>query len=91
VVTLLRVAGILLVIALLVIPAALSRRLTFSLRKMMMLACLFSVLFTISGLFISLQLQLPSGAVIAILCGVTFVVFLILSRFRNRANRSVNS
>ena len=91
VVTLLRVAGILLVIALLVIPAALSRRLTFSLRKMMMLACLFSALFTISGLFISLQLQLPSGAVIAILCGVTFVVFLILSRFRNRANRSANS
>jgi len=91
VITLLRVAGILLVIALLAIPAALSRRLTFSIPKMMALSCLFSALFTMSGLFISLRFQLPSGAVIAILCGVIFVIFLVVSRLRDRTNRSVNS
>jgi zinc transport system permease protein len=88
VVTLLRVAGIILVIALLAIPAALSRRLTFSVPRMMLLSCLFSTLFTISGLFISLQFNLPSGAVIAILCGLVFIVFLALSRPRYKPNRS---
>jgi zinc transport system permease protein len=87
VVALLRVAGIILVIALLAIPAALSRRLTFSVPKMILLSCLFSAFFTFSGLFISLQFQLPSGAIIAILCGVTFIVFLIISGFRERTKK----
>jgi hypothetical protein len=88
VVTPLGVAGILLVMALLAIPAALSRRLTFSVPKMMALSCLFSALSTMSGLFISLRFQLPSGAVIAILCGVVFIVFLIVSRLRDRKRQN---
>ncbi len=89
VVTMLRVAGIILVIALLAIPAALSRRITYNVPKMMLLSCLFAGLFTFSGLYISLEFAVPSGAVIALLCGTVFSVFLLVSRsIQNRQNRT---
>ena len=88
VVTLLRVAGIILVIALLAIPAAFARRLTYNLPKMMLFAFILSMLFIFSGLFVSLQFKLPSGAVIALLCGFTFIILLSLYRFRNNRNGS---
>ncbi len=49
VVVLIRVVGIILVIALLTIPAALAKQLTHNLKKMMLLAILFGVIFTFGG------------------------------------------
>jgi len=50
VVVLIRVVGVILVIALLTIPAAVSRRFTDDLRKMMVLSIFFAALFSITGL-----------------------------------------
>ena len=64
VVVLIRVVGIILVIALLTIPPALSRQFTHEIRKMMLLSVLFSTAFTFGGLWLSFRLDLPSGATI---------------------------
>lgn len=74
VVVLIRVVGIILVIALLTIPAAISKQFTHSLKKMMLLSALFSALFTVCGLWLSYALDLPSGATIVLASGVCFFV-----------------
>jgi zinc transport system permease protein len=88
VVTMVRVVGIILMIALLTIPAALSRRLTARMPQMILLSCVFSLAFIFAGLFVSLQLSLPSGAVIAILCGVVFLLFLVFSSQRFKSENT---
>jgi zinc transport system permease protein len=76
VVVLIRVVGIILVIALLTIPAALARQFTHNLKNMMLLAILAGVIFTFSGLWISYVLNLASGATIILVSGtVLFIVF----------------
>ena len=76
VVVLIRVVGIILVIALLTIPAALARQFTHNLKNMMLLAILAGVVFTFSGLWISYVLNLASGATIILVSGtVLFIVF----------------
>jgi len=61
VVVLIRVVGIILVIALLTIPAALARQFTHNLKKMMLLSVLAGAVFTFSGLWLSYLLDLASG------------------------------
>ena len=88
VVIMLRAIGIILVIALLAIPAALSRRLTHRLPKMMLLSFLLSAIFIYSGLFISYYFTLPSGAIISLICVGAFLGFL-LARGKKR-NMQIN-
>lgn len=88
VVVLIRVVGIILVIALLTIPAALARQLTHDLRKMMLLAILFGAVFTFGGLWLSFELDLASGATIILLSGIVLLAsfgFSRLSRKRRQA------
>ncbi|MDP2917666.1 MAG: metal ABC transporter permease [Dehalococcoidia bacterium] len=80
VVILIRVVGIVLVIALLTIPAALARQFTYHLKRMMLLSVLFSMAFTFGGLWLSFQLDLASGATIIILAGVVFLAYAGISR-----------
>jgi zinc transport system permease protein len=82
VVVLIRVVGSILVIALLTIPAATARRFTHDLKKMMILSILFGVLFTSGGLWLSFELDLPSGATIILVSGITFMASLFVSRWR---------
>ena len=86
VVILIRVVGIVLVIALLTIPAALARQFTCNLQKMMLLSVLFSVAFTFGGLWLSFQLDLASGATIIILAGVVFIAYVGISRSLKKTN-----
>ena len=86
VVILIRVVGIVLVIALLTIPAALARQFTYNLQKMMLLSVLFSVAFTFGGLWLSFQLDLASGATIIILAGVVFIAYVGISRSLKKTN-----
>ena len=83
VVVLIRVVGIILVIALLTIPPALSRQFTSSLRKMMLLSVLFSAAFTFGGLWLSFSLNLASGATIILLAGTVLLLSFGLSRLRS--------
>ncbi len=94
VVILLRVVGMILVIALLTIPAALARRFTHNLLIMMLLAIAFGIAFTIIGLWLSYELNLASGATIVLVGGATLFLSPGVSAFYNRwhgrraANRS---
>jgi len=74
VVILIRVVGIILVIALLTIPAALSRRFTDDLRKMMVISVILSALFSTTGIYLSYLFDLPSGSTIVLVAGIAFVI-----------------
>ena len=75
VVVLMRVVGIILVIALLTIPAAISKLFTANLKIMMLISILLSLIFGILGLILSYQLNLASGATIVIISGISFLLF----------------
>ncbi|MCP4570664.1 MAG: metal ABC transporter permease [FCB group bacterium] len=73
VVILVNVVGIVMVIALITLPAATAGHFTNSLSRMMILATLFCVFFTTAGLAISYGPDLPAGAVIIVVAGVTYL------------------
>lgn len=84
VVVLIRVVGIILVIALLTIPAALARQITHDIGKMMILAVFFGAAIAFGGLWLSYESDLASGATIVILGGTVLLLSFGISRFRNR-------
>jgi zinc transport system permease protein len=72
VVMVIRLVGLILVIALLTIPPYIAERLTGSLAWMMVISSVLGVLFTLSGLLISYALDLSSGASIIMVAGAAF-------------------
>jgi zinc transport system permease protein len=84
VVLLIRIVGIILIIALLTIPAATARRFTSNLKKMMILAVILGIGFTFGGLWLSYAVDLPSGATIILVSGGVFLVSLGFLRLRGR-------
>ena len=74
VVVLIRVVGVILVIALLTIPAAMSRQLTRRLCDMMLLSIVLCAALSISGLWLSYAFNLPSGATIVLVSGTAFFI-----------------
>ncbi|MBI9031467.1 metal ABC transporter permease [bacterium] len=73
VVILIRVVGIILVIALLTLPAAISRLFNRSIGGMMLWASILGLIFTLLGLWLSYLLNLPTGSVIIVLAGLTYI------------------
>ncbi|MCF7853399.1 MAG: metal ABC transporter permease [Candidatus Pacebacteria bacterium] len=73
VVILVQVVGIVMVIALLTLPAAIAGQWLRGLRHMMIGACAAGMLFTQSGLAVSYTYDLPAGATIVLIAGVTFL------------------
>jgi len=88
IVVLIRVVGIILVIALLTIPAALARQFTHTLWKMMLLAILFGEAFTFGGLWLSYELDVASGATIILLSGTVLLVYSGLFRIRGKLGKA---
>jgi len=84
VVVLIRVVGIILVIALLTIPAALARQFTHSLKKMMLLSILAGAVFTFSGLWLSYLLDLASGATIILVGGIVLSISFGIAKLRHK-------
>jgi len=76
VVMIIRVVGLILVIALLTIPPFIAEKYTSSLGKMMVLASLLSMVVTLAGLWVSYQFNLASGATIIMVAGVGFFLSL---------------
>jgi zinc transport system permease protein len=74
VVILIQVVGIILVIALLTLPAATARYYARSLTQMMILASVFGALFTTSGLVVSYEPDLPAGATIIVIAGLAYLL-----------------
>jgi zinc transport system permease protein len=84
VVMMMRVVGLIMVIALLTMPAAISGHFVKNLKKMMALACLLGMLFTIAGLWLSYFLNLSSGATIILVSGVAYALSLALKPLLQR-------
>ncbi len=72
VVVLIRVVGIILVIALLTAPPATARLFTDNLKKIMIFAIILGLVFSFSGLILSYYFNLPSGAVIIITAAIFY-------------------
>jgi zinc transport system permease protein len=84
VVMIIRVVGLILVIALLTIPPFIAEKFTGSLRAMMVVASLLSCLFTVSGLWLSYLFNLTSGATIILVAAVGFFAAALWGRFKPR-------
>ncbi len=74
VVILIQVVGLIMVIALLALPAAIAGHFVTALGKMMLIAMALGVLFTSSGLALSYQYDLPSGAVTVLITGLVYLL-----------------
>ncbi len=92
VVILIQVVGIILVIALLTLPAATARYYARSLIQMMIIASLLGAVFTTSGLIVSYEPNLPAGATIILIAGLAYLFATaskgVASRFRGHRDRS---
>ena len=74
VVLLIQVVGLILIIALLTLPAAIAAQYQDSLLRIMAVAIVLGAIFTIAGLAISYQPDLPAGATIILVAGCVYLV-----------------
>src|SRR4030065_1451532 len=72
VVILIRIVGIILVIALLTIPSSICRQFTYNIKKLIISSIVTGIVLTIAGLWISYLLNLASGATIIMLLSIIF-------------------
>lgn len=77
VILLIKLVGVILVIALLTLPAASAEHFAKSLPKMMAIAVFIGSFATVSGIFISYGLNLPSGPIIILLCFIIYLATLL--------------
>ncbi len=87
VVMIIRVVGLILVIALLTIPPFIAEKFTGSLRAMMMVSSVLSCLFTVVGFGVSYALNLTSGATIILVAAAGFFLAVLWDRWRHRRRR----
>lgn len=91
VVVLIRVVGIILIIALLTVPPAISKLFTSNLRNIMVLSIMFGIVFSLLGLFISYSLHIASGASIIIVAVGSYVVFFLFDKYlRKKIFNNIN-
>lgn len=88
VVLLIQIVGLILVLALLILPAASAAQFVSSIRRMMLLSIVFSILITVCGLVISYEPDLPSGSTIIILAGIFYLATIVMQRFIKKINFS---
>jgi len=84
VVLLIQVVGLILVIALLVLPAAIAAQFVGSLGRIMVLATILGILFTSGGLALSYGPDLPAGATIILLAGGVYIAATAATGLRRR-------
>lgn len=84
IVILIKVVGIILAIALLTIPPAISKLITYNLKYMMILSSILGIIFSISGLIISYLYNIPSGATIILLSVIGYFVVTVIIRLLNK-------
>lgn len=84
IVMMMRVVGLIMVIALLTMPAAISGQFMRSMKKMMVLASILGIVFTTAGLWLSYALNLTSGATIILVAGVVYLLSTIVQPLRKR-------
>ena len=92
VVSLIQVVGLILVIALFTLPAAIAGQFVGSVAAMIVVACALGAVFGFAGLGISYASNLPSGATIILVAGLAYLFSLAIARFMRRRilRRSAN-
>jgi zinc transport system permease protein len=85
IVSAIKVVGIVLVSAFLVIPAATAQLVATSMRSMMALSVVFALASVVGGLWIAWVMDLPSGAAIVLLAAAVFFVAMVGQRLVRRA------
>jgi zinc transport system permease protein len=89
IVFIIQVVGLILVIALLTIPPYIAEKYSKSLFVMMILSSLLSVLFTVSGLWLSYAYNLTSGASIIMVAGLGFLLSFIIESILSKIPKRV--
>lgn len=84
IVALIRIVGMILAIALLTVPAAISGKLTHDMRKMMIFSIVLSVALITTGLWLSFILDIESGATIILISALAYAVMAAVTRIRSR-------
>jgi zinc transport system permease protein len=84
VVMIIRVVGLILVIALLTIPPYIAEKYTKSIARMMIISSLLGIIFMFTGLLISYAYDLTAGATIILVAGTAFFISLILDAVKKR-------
>ncbi len=84
IVLIIRVVGLILVIALLTIPPFITERFAKSVLAMMAGSTLLGMVFSVSGLFLAFRYDLTSGASIILVAGAFFFLFLLADRLLGR-------
>lgn len=84
VVLLIQVVGLIMVLALLTLPAAVAAHHVHSLGKMMLVATILGSLVTVTGLAISYQPDLPAGPTIVLVAGAMYIVSLFIRSLRQK-------
>lgn len=87
VVILIRVVGIILVIALLTIPSSICMQFTYNIKKLMAGSIIVGIISTVAGLLISYLLNISSGATIVIFLVVIFLISFFVKKTQNFINR----
>jgi zinc transport system permease protein len=80
VVVMIKVVGVILVIALLTIPAAIAKQYTYNLGRMMILSVVLGMILTTAGLYLSYLFNLASGATIVLVLGLGFLVSVLIQK-----------
>ena len=84
IVMIIRVVGLILVIALLTIPPFIAEKYTRSLGQMMVLSSILGICFTLSGLWLSYTFDITSGATIILVAGVGFFISQVLDFIKRK-------
>lgn len=74
VVLLIQIVGLILVIALLVLPAAIAQQFAHSLTRIMIYSMMLGAIFSVGGILLSYEPDLPSGATIILLAGGSYLL-----------------
>lgn len=83
VVMLVRIVGIILVIALLTIPPSIAKQHTINLRPMMLLSVALGIILTLGGLWVSYIIDIASGATVILFLAMAFIISTLLKKMRS--------
>ena len=86
-----RVVGVLLVSALMILPVAIAQRLTASFARTMYVAMGVGAALTLAGIWITLSQNLQPGALIVVLGVGAYVTVTVVAGFRERSRRGADS
>lgn len=89
VVMMMRVVGLIMVIAMLTLPAAIAGMLTHDIKRMMFFASLLGVLFTSLGLWLAYSFNLTSGAAIILVAALAYLICVVGRKFWTMAHKEV--